>query len=204
LDERRCSKSVPLARDPTPQPKPEITMNTKLTLLAPFVLAALVGCSGGSGTGSNIGSTSEALRGTITSVDTAAHHLSLHTSKGEVEASWGAPELRHGSFSNLTVNKEIELHGHHAENEKSFDVDAIELEPGDDKGGTEPGDDKGGGSQPGDDKGGATGSDGGVDDHSDGGAGSDAEVRGSDGGVEDAGTGADADSRGGNGGKGKP
>ena len=181
-------------------------MNTKLALLAPFVLAALVGCSGGSGTGSNIGSTSEALRGTITSVDTAAHHLSLHTSKGEVEASWGAPELRHGSFSNLTVNKEIELHGHHAENEKSFDVDAIELEPGDDKGGgTEPGDDKGGGSQPGDDKGGATGSaDGGVDDNSDGGSTADAEVRGSDGGVEDAGTGADADSHGGNGGKGKP
>jgi hypothetical protein len=135
----------------------------KRSIVLSFGFSALVACSGGTGASTNVGSTSDALRGTVTHVDTAAHRLSLHTSKGEVEAEWQSPELRHGDFSKLTVSKEIELHGH--VNEKAeFEVEAIELEPGDDKGtGTEPGDDKGG-TQPGDDKGGTADAGHGADD----------------------------------------
>ena len=125
----------------------------KRSIVLAFGFSALVACSGGAGSQTNVGSTADALRGTVTRVDTAAHRLSFHTSKGEVQAEWQSPELRHGDLTKLTVGKEIELHGHI--NEKAeFEVEAIELEPGDDKGtGTEPGDDKGTGTQPGDDKG---------------------------------------------------
>jgi hypothetical protein len=113
-------------------------------LLPLVAFAAIVGCSGAPSSSTNVGATSEALRGTITRVDTSAHRLSLHTSRGEVEASWQEPEVRHGALSNLIVSKEIELRGHSGE--KEFEVESIELEPelGDDHGnGTEPGDDKG-------------------------------------------------------------
>jgi uncharacterized membrane protein YgcG len=179
-------------------------MKTKIVLLAPFVLAALVGCSSGAGSSAtSVGTTQEALRGTVTSVDTAAHHLTLHTTtSGEVEASWKEPEVRHGTLVNLTVNKEIELRGH--QGEKEFEVDTIELEPElEDDGGasSSSGGSSSGGSSSGGSSSGGTTADGGLHDSD---AGSDAEVRGSDGGLDDGSASTDADVRGADSGKGKP
>ena len=147
-------------------------MFNRSCLVSLFALAMLAGCSGATNASTSVGATSEALRGVVTRADTSAHRLSLQTARGEIEATWKEPEVRHGAIANLTVGKEIELRGHSAE--KEFEVETIELEPelADDKdGGAEPGDDKGAHADGGDDKG--LHADGGDDKGADGGRGAD-------------------------------